>query len=77
MRSTPESVVSVADQRSGRTPTLVSHSHLGLHGLEVIRLAGLDLSAHPFSGPLLEAADPFVHVHDAVVFWVEMSGELG
>jgi hypothetical protein len=44
-------------------PTFMSHAHLRLHCLEIIRETGLGLSAHAFSSPLLESADPLVHVH--------------
>jgi hypothetical protein len=41
----------------------MSHAHLRLHGLKIIRLAGLSLSAHALSGPLFKTTNPLVHVH--------------
>lgn len=43
--------------------TFLSHAHLRLHCLEIIRQAGLGLPAHAFSSPLFESADSLVDVH--------------
>jgi hypothetical protein len=69
MRSTPEKRLARMTLVWLGVRTFMSYTHLRLHGLEIIGLACLGLSAHALSGPLLEATDSFVHVHVGMWGW--------
>lgn len=43
--------------------TFMAHTHLRLHGLEIIRLTRLGLTTHTLSRPLLKPTDPLIHMH--------------
>jgi hypothetical protein len=63
MRSTPRDVNGDGLEYWVESLTFMSHTHLCLHGLEIIGLAGLSLSAHALPGPLFEPTDSLVDVH--------------
>lgn len=48
--------------------------HLRLHGLEIVRLIGLDLSSHSLAGPLPETVKLAVHYDRSGVSWRVVNG---